>query len=338
MKIAIPIWEDRVSPVLDTASRLLIVEGGSQINARHFQVNLLEEDILQRCLFIYRLEIDVLICGAVSRQVSELLILSGVKVIPGISGLIGDVLEAYFHKSLSESRFIMPGYKKSQLLKDLYWGREENQYTLRGWKEMVSMMKREIYPKIDINNYRKETQLKDGTKILLRPMVPEDQEALYEFFKSVSEEEARYLRDDVKSRLVVEKWAKNLDYTKTLPILAVNDHAIIADATINRRRFGWKWHLGTIRIFVHNDYRNLDLGKLMVDELSLIAYKLGIEKLIIEIPDVNTSTIDTFDKAGFYRAAVISNMVKDRKNMPVDVVVMMKDIKPAHDDAYDYDF
>ena len=34
----------------------------------------------------------------------------------------------------------------------------------------------------DINTYRKETKLKDGTKILLRPMVAEDQDALYEFY------------------------------------------------------------------------------------------------------------------------------------------------------------
>ena len=38
------------------------------------------------------------------------------------------------------------------------------------------------YTKIDINTYQKETKLKDGTKVLLRPMVPEDQDALYEFF------------------------------------------------------------------------------------------------------------------------------------------------------------
>jgi hypothetical protein len=31
-------------------------------------------------------------------------------------------------------------------------------------------------------------------------------------------------------------------------------------------------------------------------------------------------------------------MAKERKNMPVDIVVMMKDIKPAHDDEYDYVF
>lgn len=195
-----------------------------------------------------------------------------------------------------------------------------------------------IYPKIDINTYQKKAELKDGTKILFRPMVKEDADALYEFFKGVEEEDARYLRDDVRSRLVVEKWAKNLDYDKTLPILAIKNGDIVADATINRRQFGWKWHLGTVRVFVHRNYRNMGLGHMIIEEIVDIAYKLGIEKLIVEIPDVNTATIQAFAKSGFYRAASIPNMVKDRANMPVDVAVMMKDIKPAHDDGYDYDF
>ena len=200
------------------------------------------------------------------------------------------------------------------------------------------MTDRDIYPKIDINTYQKETKLKDGTKVLLRPMVAEDQNALYEFFKAVPREDARYLRDDVSNRFLVEKWAKNLNYEKTLPILALKDDAIIGDATINRRRFGWKWHLGTVRVFVHKEYRNVGLGHLMIGELVDIAYKLGIEKLIVEIPELSTSAIHAFNREGFYRVAEIPNMVKDRENMPVGVVVMMRDVRPAHDDAYDYDF
>ena len=200
------------------------------------------------------------------------------------------------------------------------------------------MLNYDIYPKIDLDTYQKETRLKNGSKVLLRPMVKEDGEALYAFFKAVPDDEARYLRNDVKSRLVIEKWAKSLDYSKTLPILALKDGNIIADATINRRRSGWKWHLGTVRIFVHNDYRNLGLGELMVDELARIAYMLGIEKLIVEIPDTGTVAINMFIKSGFHRAAVIPNMVKDRLNQPVDLVVLMKDIKPPLDESYDYDF
>jgi L-amino acid N-acyltransferase YncA len=200
------------------------------------------------------------------------------------------------------------------------------------------MTDQDMYPKIDINTYQKETELKNGTKVLLRPMVAEDQDALYEFFKAIPKEDARYLRDDVSSRLLVEKWAKNLNYEKTLPILALKDDVVIGDATINRRRFGWKWHLGTVRVFVHKEYRDVGLGHLMIEELVDIAHKLGIEKLIVEIPELSTAAIHAFNRAGFYRVAEIPNMVKDRENMPVGVVVMMKDVRPAHDDAYDYDF
>jgi ribosomal protein S18 acetylase RimI-like enzyme len=190
----------------------------------------------------------------------------------------------------------------------------------------------------DLNTYEKEAKLKDGTKVLLRPMVAEDQDALYTFFKSVPKEDARYLRDDVASRLIVEEWAKNLDYTRTLPILALKNGTIIADATLNRRRFGWKWHLGTVRLFVHRDYRKVGLGQLMIEKIVDVAYKLELEKLIAEVPDINISAINAFTKAGFYRVATIPNLVKDRENRPLDVVVMIKDIRPARDETYEYDF
>jgi len=190
----------------------------------------------------------------------------------------------------------------------------------------------------DLNKYKKEVKLKDGTKIILRPMVAEDQDALYTFFKSVPKEDARYVRDDVASRLIVEEWTKNLDYTRTLPILALKNGTFIADATLNRRRFGWKWHLGTVRLFVHRDYRKVSLGQLMIKEIADIAFKLELEKLIAEVPDVNISAINAFTKEGFYRAATIPNLVKDRENRPLDVVVMIKDIRPARDETYEYDF
>lgn len=190
----------------------------------------------------------------------------------------------------------------------------------------------------DLNKYQKEVKLKDGNKILLRPMVTEDQDALYTFFKAVPKEDARYLRDDVASKILVEKWAKNLEYTRTLPILALKNGSIIADATLNRRRFGWKWHLGTVRLFVHKDYRKVGLGQLMIEEIADIAYKLELEKLIAEVPDINISAINAFTKAGFYRVATIPNLVKDRENRPLDVVVMIKDIRPARDETYEYDF
>lgn len=189
---------------------------------------------------------------------------------------------------------------------------------------------------LDLQKYQKEAILKDGTKIILRPMVAEDKDALYEFFKGVPHEEERYLRDDVSSRSVVEGWADKLDYRKTLPIVAVSNGKIIADATLNRRRSGWKWHLGTVRIFVHEDYRKVGLGHLMIEEVVDIASELELEKLIVEIPELNTAAIHAFRKAGFHRVAVIPGLAKDRENQPVDVMLMIRDLKPRYD--YEYDF
>lgn len=188
---------------------------------------------------------------------------------------------------------------------------------------------------LDLQKYQKEARLKDETKVLLRPMVAEDMDALYEFFKAVPAEEVRYLRDDVSSRAVVKRWAQNLDYARTLPILAVKNGDVIADVTLNRRQSGWKWHLGTVRVFVHKDFRKVGLGHLMIEEIVRVAEKLELEKLIAEVPDINTPAINAFRKAGFYRGAVIPGLVKDRENNPVDVVVMIRDLKPRYDYEYD---
>lgn len=114
MKIGIPIWEDRVSPVLDTASRLLVVELEDQKEASRFETYLDEQDLSRRCVRIRRLGVDTLICGAISRGFSKILEASGITVVPGISGHPEDVLNAYLRGDLSHARFLMPGFKRKK--------------------------------------------------------------------------------------------------------------------------------------------------------------------------------------------------------------------------------
>jgi predicted Fe-Mo cluster-binding NifX family protein len=113
MRIAVSIWEDKVSPVLDTATKLLITESKIQKKGSRFEVFLIKKDMSQRCSFIRKLEIDVLICGAVSRLFSEMLRASGIKIISGISGPVEDVLEAYLNGDLPQPKFLMPGCKSN---------------------------------------------------------------------------------------------------------------------------------------------------------------------------------------------------------------------------------
>jgi predicted Fe-Mo cluster-binding NifX family protein len=115
MKIAIPVWEKGISPVFDTASRLLIVDVEDQKEASRFEIYLDEQDLSRRCVRIRNLGIDILICGAISRPYSRMLMASGIQVIPELSGQAGDVLDAYLKGSLfSSSKFFMPGCKKKR--------------------------------------------------------------------------------------------------------------------------------------------------------------------------------------------------------------------------------
>ena len=110
MKIAIPIWENKVSPVLDTASRLMVVEFNKKCPTSRFEIYLDERDLSRRCLRIKDLCVDTLICGAVTRHFSEMLKASGIKLlIQGISGQPEEVLNAYLDGTLAHSKYLMPG-------------------------------------------------------------------------------------------------------------------------------------------------------------------------------------------------------------------------------------
>ena len=113
MRIAVPIWEGKISPVLDAASRLLVVDLEDQKESSRFEIYLDEQDLSRRCFRIQGLGVNTLICGAVSRPFMRMLNASGIEIIPGISGPTEDVLRTYLHGSLHHSEFTMPGFKGS---------------------------------------------------------------------------------------------------------------------------------------------------------------------------------------------------------------------------------
>jgi predicted Fe-Mo cluster-binding NifX family protein len=115
MKVAIPIWEDKISPVFDTASRLLVVEVEDKKESSRFETFLDVQDLSRRCVRIQGLGVDTLICGAISQPFLRWLRARGINIISGISGHPEDVLEAYLEGTLSESRFLMPGFSKNPL-------------------------------------------------------------------------------------------------------------------------------------------------------------------------------------------------------------------------------
>ena len=109
MKVAIPVWQGRVSPVFDVAGQLLIVElNGSREAARRPEV-LPEEAPDRRVQRLLALGIETLICGAISRPLEDMLVAGGIEVVPRICGDVEEVLRAFLSAGLQDDQFAMPG-------------------------------------------------------------------------------------------------------------------------------------------------------------------------------------------------------------------------------------
>ncbi|MCP4685435.1 MAG: hypothetical protein GY867_08295 [bacterium] len=109
MKIGITVWQDRVSPVLDTAQSLLIVEFSGKDEVSRQIVRIPDTSLAQRAQYISHTELELLICGAISRYLEHYLLVRGVEVIPWIGGPIDRVLAAYSHDQLEDNSFQLPG-------------------------------------------------------------------------------------------------------------------------------------------------------------------------------------------------------------------------------------
>lgn len=113
MKIAITIWEARISPVFDSARTLLIVEiEGTKIVNR--KIRSFDAWLFNRFLMLLiNLEVRVLICGALCEGQASMLRAHGIEVLSFLTGEADSVLDAYLQgKNMAE--FTLPGCRRNR--------------------------------------------------------------------------------------------------------------------------------------------------------------------------------------------------------------------------------
>ncbi len=109
VRIGISIWQGRISPVFDTAQQLLIIDIDNQKEVNRKEEMLKETLMPLRASVIANLNINVLICGAISRELADMLSSMGIRVLPFISGNMDTILMAYLENRLDSRQFLMPG-------------------------------------------------------------------------------------------------------------------------------------------------------------------------------------------------------------------------------------
>jgi predicted Fe-Mo cluster-binding NifX family protein len=114
MRIAVAAWQSRISPVFDTAGRILVldIENGRDLGrAQHSVLGLSMQKRVDR---LVELDVDVLLCGAISRQLADMVAASGIRLVPWLTGNAEGVLQLYLAGNPIDSRFLMPGCKRQR--------------------------------------------------------------------------------------------------------------------------------------------------------------------------------------------------------------------------------
>lgn len=109
MNIGITIWEDQISPLMDAATRLLLVEynGGAVGGRKVMQLPL--SIPWQRVTCIREAGVTLLICGAISREYETMLQSCDIEVMPWIRGNVDEVIEAFVRNGLGDDGYCLPG-------------------------------------------------------------------------------------------------------------------------------------------------------------------------------------------------------------------------------------
>ena len=110
-RAAFPHWNGRLAPVFDTARRMLVVSISSAGVMRTDQP-LVEGAPACCAVQLVEAGIEVLVCGAISRSLHELITARGITVQPFLAGDLQEVVACWLAGRLGDDTFVMPGCRR----------------------------------------------------------------------------------------------------------------------------------------------------------------------------------------------------------------------------------
>jgi len=146
----------------------------------------------------------------------------------------------------------------------------------------------------------RDVVLRDGSTVKVRPIEPDDEERLLDFFRSLSEE-SRWLRffSFIKDKLLAAEAHREatVDQMRTFGLLAMtggNDrvvgHALCSAVEEDR---------GDAAFAVADDYQGRGLGTILLGQLAQVAASNGIRVLEADVLASNHKMVGVFRRSGF---------------------------------------
>jgi GNAT superfamily N-acetyltransferase len=179
--------------------------------------------------------------------------------------------------------------------------------------------------------YRQLVTLPDGLRVCLRPLVPQDKDALVALFKSLSPDDLQYFRSSVADGSVVASWAEEVDYSKVFPLVAVVGDHLVGNSTLHLGS-GFTRHIAEIRVFLAKEFRRRGIGSAMIKAQIEVARKIGLHQLAADIVESRPQVVHAFEHLGFERQAVLRDQFMTPDGDTLDLILMVKYLKRTAED------
>lgn len=112
MKVALTVWNGRISPVFDVSRMILVLDIHDGVVTGRREESIEGIDPAQKAGKIAQWQVRELICGAISQSLAGRFAAYGIRTIPFVAGDAEEVIEAYLARKLPNRSMAMPGCRR----------------------------------------------------------------------------------------------------------------------------------------------------------------------------------------------------------------------------------
>jgi predicted Fe-Mo cluster-binding NifX family protein len=113
-KAAFATWNNRIAPVFDVARSIQLVETQAGQIIHQTQADVAGDIPNQKAWRLAELEVETLVCGAISRPLQVIIAAYGIEVIPFVAGNLQEVIQAWVDGKLAgAAAYAMPGCRSA---------------------------------------------------------------------------------------------------------------------------------------------------------------------------------------------------------------------------------
>ena len=168
---------------------------------------------------------------------------------------------------------------------------------------------------------------KNGETVVISQLREDHIDEYFDFLNSLDEETKLYLKYDVSDKDLVRERLQSISRGTRVTLIARTDaRQIVGSATVYWSEFGWKAHIGKLRVVVHPHCRCQGLARGLTSAIFTLAMEQGLTLLSAQFRSDDQISKRLLQRLGFKTEGVLKNHIHDKLNQKHDLTIMSADL------------